>query len=402
MTAPNGPQVYLAEAPPPLEPHGLTALRRDDLSVVHFAAPVHDTKIAHAAMSLLWALGKREGVTGVHGNPSENVPLVPIWLSAYRTHTVIISAAQHWNARLTQEMVRLLMSAGTTVVLVADHGRLDHIEDTAAGFLPTTVPFDDLQTLFPPPVASQRTNAIGYDWLDTPLPEADWPTFRSECRRLLPQSAFAELNDHYLRALHTTRARLDDQLEAVTDDTTRTLLIDLLADTDHSIQATAVLRAVQAAYFAVGWNLRVDVHEAVSLIAQSRAIAFTARDWRSLRAYREPGRAAACVLYGAELPVSAIEALTLADMDSALTTGTIHGFALCEEALAVLRAAHLERSLDGADATDLFIVCSRVATMLTNAAKDLGILVASTANRRSEHTANFWQWRLGFTMQRMN
>jgi hypothetical protein len=322
---------------------------------------------------------------------------VPIWLTAHRTQAVIVSAAQLWRPRLCQEVLRLTLAAGCSVVLVADHDRLTTLAETARGFQPSQVHVKDLHHMFPPS-ASSAADGDTQNWTDTAVPDVDWPIFRAESRRILPPDAFASIDRHYLRALRMTSEALREEPDR-TEGATRSLLVRLLAETSHHAEATAALRAAQAAHFRAGYNLRIDVAEALAQVAKSRSIEFTPRDWRALRAYREPGRAAACVLYGAQMPVDQIQAATLANADEALRAGRLNGTAIPEDGLAILRAARLERTLEGARSEDRFIVCSPVANMLTNAAKDLGLVVASTANRRSQHTAGFWQYRLGFIVK---
>lgn len=55
--------------------------------------------------------------------------------------------------------------------------------------------------------------------------------------------------------------------------------------------------------------------------------------------------------------------------------------------------------LDHAQDDDPFIVHSRVASILTAAAKDLGIIVASASQRKSRHTTRIWNYRIGFHLQ---
>lgn len=59
----------------------------------------------------------------------------------------------------------------------------------------------------------------------------------------------------------------------------------------------------------------------------------------------------------------------------------------------------MERTLDHAQDDDRFIVHSRVSSILTAAAKDLGIIVASASQRKSQHTARYWNYRVGFHLQ---
>lgn len=392
------PTVYVTEAPSVTEPLGLSTYARIDLAVVIARAKPGDTSLWACIESVLTGLGKGDHVTAGTGHRSDVMPQLPLWLTAHRTRLVVIANAQAWTPALIEDTTRYLYAGGASVLYVADHGRGDDVADALIGYAPTRVPFADIGTLMPAEPDTDPVTVSAVDWNTVAVPESEWPTFRYDARRLLEPDVFAAIDAHYVRALDACRAALTTITEPG-EDSTRALLVRLIDDTTKKAEAIAVFRAAQAAYFEAGYNLRVDVHEALTLLAKSKAVAFTPDDWRSLRAYRVPARAAACVLYGAQLPATDIANFTLADADKAIAAEAANGIALPADAVAMLRAARMERSLDDAADGDPLISHSNVASILTAAAKDLGIIVASASQRHSKHTARIWNYRVGFHLQ---
>lgn len=387
--------------PTPSDPPGvLNALHRDDLSVVHLHARVSDTKLAHAAMSMLWALGKREEVTGTHGHHSENVPLATVWLTAHRTRVLIISHPQRWHPKLLLQTLRLAIAAGTNTVLAPTPDNQAATLDAAAGLTPTPLPLEQLTADLTLDATPTTTTHDTHDWSTTPVPEVDWPTYRHECRNVLPDGPFHEADRVYRHALTTARNALATDPER-DEDNTRHLLVTLLEPTNHSALATTALRAAQAAHFQAGYNLRIDPNEAIAQLSASRSATLSDQDWSAIRAYREPTRAATCALYGLGYSVEQIEAFTLGEADHLIQTNTHNNKPLHPEAAAILRAARLERSLEHATPNEPLLDRNTPAAILNHAAKDLGLIVPTLTNRRSLHTLNQWRYRLGFSIKKI-
>lgn len=389
--------IHVAEAPARRHPGDLHTHHRDDLAVVYVHADVSNRRLADCAMTVLAALGKREDVTGMRDHPSDNVHLTPIWLTAHGTQTVIIGSAQVWKPRLLAETMRLLTAAAVRVIVVVEHGRLAKVEEAISGFAPESIPWARIPSLLPaspPPTDNPGPSALATQ----SVPPSDWTTFRYDARRLLEPDAFAELDRRYLAALATARKAVVHG-SAADDEGTRQLLVHLVAESANTQEVTAALRATQAAYFEAGTNLRIDVHQVLAHLSQSRTATFTASDWRQLRAYREPHRAAICTLYGHGLPAADIERFTVADAKQALDSGRIRDHHIGGDASTYLRANLTLRRIQGAADDDPFIECKSVGQALTAASRDLGLLVANRPNHRSQHTANFWQYRLGFLRQ---
>lgn len=390
--------VYLVEAAEGSHPGDLHHHHRDDLSVVYVHASVAAKTLAQAAMTILSALGKREDVTGLHDHASDNVYLTPIWLIAHRTEVIIIGSAQVWPSRLTTDLLRLLSAGPSTVVLAVDHGRAPEVRNTASGFTPAHVEWDDLNNLLP--AQSPKTSAVATTsaLAGTAVPESNWTTFRADARAMLTPAAFAELDKRYLAALDTTREAL--VAGAVHDnDTTRAHLIELIRSSANSQEVTAALRAAQAAHFEHGVNLRISVRRALVELAHSRQAAYSPSDWRIIRAYREPHRTAICALYGHGLPVNAIERFTMLDAAKSLRDRAVEGDPLTPDGSAYLRAQYLNRTLEGASPQDPFIISRAIGGALAAACNDLGLLVANQPKQRSQHTMNLWKFRLGFLRQ---
>ncbi len=126
-----------------------------------------------------------------------------------------------------------------------------------------------------------------------------------------------------------------------------------------------VLLATQAGLFRRGWLLGADLSKVITrLTSEDRGVPPTDAQWRSLRAYPSPTRAAACTLSALGYGTQEIRSLSLGEASE--------GSALLRKApplaLPYLRAQRIDRYSAGALAGDPLIDASRAA--VSNAIKD--------------------------------
>ena len=397
------PTVFVADTPAGAHPNDLHTLQRDDLQVLYVTAKIESTTLADVAISVLKAMGKRQDVAGMREQPVHNVTVTPCWLAAHRTKLMIIGSAQVWDDRLLRDTLRLLTTSTATVLLVADPGLGNSVSRSAQGFAAQHIDWSDIHRLVPPiePNASDTSHDAASD-ADGPstrvqLPVSDWPTFRHDCRGLLPPETFEELDQVYQRTFTATRTLLKANPHP-TKETTRRHLIDLLDTSANMSEATVALRASQAAHFEAGHSLRINVERVVTRLAHTRQLRFTTADWKAIRAYREPRRAAICTLYGHNLTIGQIEQFTVRDAHQALNDNQINGQTLTTHGRAYLQATILHRAIYGASPNEPFITGNKTASTITRAAKEIGILISTRPNQHSIHTTNLWKAEFGFQL----
>ena len=393
--------VFVTDTPPGARPTDLYALRRDDLQVLYVTASVESSTLADVAITVLKALGKRQDVSGMREQPVHNVTVTPCWLAAYRTKLIIIGSAQVWDDGLLRDTLRLLTTSTATVLLVPDPGLGSPVWRSAEGFAAQDIDWSDIHRLVPHrhPHHDQpeHTSKPKPELNNVALPVCDWPTFRHDCRELLPPETFEQLDKVYRRSFTATRSHLTANPHP-TKETTRKHLIGLLDTSANMTEATTALRASQAAHFEAGHSLRINVERLVTTLAHNRQLRFTPADWKAIRAYREPRRAAICTLYGHNLTIEQIEQITIKETHEALTSNHINNQPLTPDGRAYLHATILHRAIYGASPTESLITGATTARTITKAAKEIGLLISTRPNQHSIHTTHLWKAQFGFQL----
>lgn len=361
----------VTQAPEGSHPHLLARFADQDLRTAFFVA--RPGPYGKVDADLLGGLGVREDIAG-RGNKHEgDAANAVLWLTAHRTSTVICSSPQVLSDDSLHRLARHVAAAGSRLLLACDHG---HAAATAGRLGdPPVVPWEQALAALPPPepdapyVAS--TDPIEWD-SRVGVPRSDWTVFRDDCRRLLPAERFEHVDRLYRETARRVLARpVEPTVDQVVDDLTADL--DACGSLDDAV---TVLRATQAGLFKRGWILGADLEKTVTrLCSPERSLPLSDSEWRLLRGYASPLRAAVCALNAAGVPNNDMIAVTVQDTsdDGPLMQS------LPAPALPYLRAQRLARLADGAaqDSALVPIGTAAVSGVLRNARRDLGLRFAN-------------------------
>jgi hypothetical protein len=395
VTAP----ILIAEAPPGTPATRVPARTTHDLSVIALVAPPSGRAHAELPLDLLAELGKRDDVAGRNRHVQEATVVAAVWLAAHQTRWVVVTSPHVLSGPHLQLLATITLPTPSTLVLACDHGTAGDVHDRTADYGAAPTPWAGLAGLLPAPQtpAPGRAATPAGTWVDREctLPTSDWPTFRSDCRRLLNLDTFTTVDTVYTAAYRTARRwlRANEPTEQDTAD-----LVGKVIGTGGTVNdAVVALRACQAAHMEAGWMLRVDLQQAVNAVGQRPSV-LTGDDWRSLRAYVSPHRAAAVALHQHGLTVAAMQRLTLdqVDGDGSRAAGT----AIDERARVYLRAQTLHRLAEGTPLTGTLFAEEprRSVNAIRDARDDLGLRLGTGRISASEHLADRWQRRLGLKL----
>lgn len=203
MTAP----VLVAEAPWGTPATRIPARTRQDLSVVALVAPLGARAGNDLPLDVLAELGKRNDVAGRRGHAQDHAALATIWLRAHGTDWAVVTSPHSMPVPALQLAATITLPAATRLLLACDHGTAAQTLDSLADWGAVRVAWDDVTSLLPQPGAPAPDAAPEPDWTtwDLTLPREDWPTFRSECRRLLAPETFAAVDAVYQQAYRAAR-----------------------------------------------------------------------------------------------------------------------------------------------------------------------------------------------------
>lgn len=409
MTAPT---VLVTELPTGHTPGTLTPAHDPTLRVVHLLARPAMTKAASLAHDVLVGMGKSSDVTGgSHRDGRDISTRVAPWLLAHRTQWIVVFGAQDIRANLLPiGLLDAALAGGARVLLVAEPRQRAVVLDAVAGY-GTTAPVDYREwaaqhdvVLGPAAPEQPEAAAGGFAWDTVELPQVGWPWFRARCRDQLPPEQFAEVDALYRHTLQTVRAQFQDYPRWV--DQPRRLdprpVVDilgpLLRDRYTRAEGALVLKAAQAALFSRGYLLRADVDTLLNLLVDGdRPTPLTDRQWRSLRAYQQAWRSAACAFAASGWSVKETTAVTMHDIESARTalltspSGDKH---VDPRGWEYLMAQYYERLGEGAESDEPLFTAT--ASMISRAVRDtrsdlglrLGGYVPIKADRTPEQN---WQ-----------
>ena len=172
-------------------------------------------------------------------------------------------------------------------------------------------------------------------------------------------------------------------------------------------------RAWQTALFQAGWFLQADLPRLVSTAqATPRRAQRTPRLWQRLRVYRQPHRAAACVLAGLGLDLAEIAALRIADVHGdggavRINTRWVRsetGTAVYLRAMLTLRQLHCVEPHEPLLAhPDGDLLRDRtVADVISAARAETGVTVTSRLVARKRVVGDRWYTRWGVSVQRLD
>lgn len=168
------------------------------------------------------------------------------------------------------------------------------------------------------------------------------------------------------------------------------------------------VRAFQAAGFVHYWFVQVDLDTLLSSGAdQLSALITNPETWRALRAYRQPYRAAVCVLAAAGLDLATIRTLP-ADVVSADFTRVTVGektYRVPSGGEVFLRVQAIWRTLSSTSErfistdTDAEFNPRGLPRILDAVARELGLIFSPGVLNRETNTAKQWRARHGLSVQ---
>lgn len=396
MTAP----VLVAEAPRGTPATRVPARTTQDLGVVALVAPPGSRAHLELPLDILAELGKQDDVAGRSSHTQDAAALVPLWLLAHRTEWVVVTSPNVLAVPALQLLPTLTLPAGTRLLLACDAGTSTQVLAGLGDYGARRTEWARLDSLVPPPdppAPQQTPDPTGPLWTerDLTLPRSDWPTFRTDCRRLLRQDVFAAVDATYVRAFCATRQWLRENQP--TEQATAALVGGVVGAEGSLDTAVVALRACQAAHMEAGWLLRVDLEQAINAISQRPGHLGDA-EWQSLRAYRDPHRSAAVTLHQHGLAVASMHRLAVGDVHPA--GHTVDQTVIDPRGHAYLRAQLLHRRADGAGDHDLLFVAEprRTVNAIRNARDELALRLGTGRVSADEHLADRWQRRLGLKL----
>jgi len=322
-----------------------------------------------------------------------------VWLAAHHTRWVVVTSPHVLSGPHLQLLLTITLPTPATLLLACDHGTADDVIDKTADYGANRTPWTGLSGLLPALSAvapEQATESVGkLVNREITMPPSDWPTFRSDCRRLLHPDTFKTVDAAYSTAYRAARRWL--RANEPTEQDTTDLVGTIIGPGGSVNDAVVALRACQAAHMEAGWMLRVDLEQAVNAISQRPSV-LDNDDWRSLRACASPHRAAAVTLHQHGLTVAVMQHLTLDQIhdDGSQAAET----AIDERARVYIRAQVLERRADGTtnDGTLFVDESRRSVNAIRDARTDLGLRLGAGRVSASEHLADRWQRRLGLKL----
>lgn len=414
----------------------LAGLNRPEDGVLSLRARPTTRRNGWMSKDLLAAMGKRFDVSGKLRNDQEYTALVPVWLAAHDISDVVISGVETLLLDHLHHLALLAHGSGVRLWLVADHVASAALHELAAAwpmFGMSRRDFDAHWSALPEqPETAEGLAGLGQDW-PAEVPYVDFPVFLSEARsRLAPDEAEAVASG-FLKAFEETHRILEAGDDEVLDeDTVADMLRTLLRDCTTRPEMVTCVRAFQTAAFVDRWLVLVDLDTFLSSGSDHlAALAANPETWRSLRAYTQPYRAAACALVAAGADLDSLESLRLADLlDNRLGTdlaldrlpapgdadaacssngGSADGLDLPRGSEVFVRALVLQRLAGGATADDnVFYDGSdqvgprTLGRALDAAATELGLVFSTGPVRRKTETPKQWRQRHGVSVQHID
>jgi hypothetical protein len=381
----------------------LGAANNPNAGVVVAAVPPDMRRGFELGWELLGALGKRDDVAGPGRNHDKNWDLVTAWMLAHPVSNLVLLDAQWLNPELVGDVAALAAVCDLTVWFVA-HIPID--DKYAASIDVWPVRTGDPKAL----AAALRTPAPQHCATSgfPTVPLDNWATWLAEVRQRLDGEAAAMVEQRY-RSAFRSASRFLESTAAVEEATVLGHLRAELAACTTAHEMITVIRAVQAAAFAVGWLVHADLPRLLATAEHAaRAAVNNPANFTSLIAYREPYRAVACALAALDLSTDQMRAITIADAAVDGATVSVDGAtrAMPAGTALYLRAQLALRDLEGGRATDALIGGSdgafrdrHLVNAVRSAIGDLGVPFISQTLSRTPVDSNRWANRWGLAVQ---
>jgi len=403
--------VAVAECPPGRPPARWVARDPDRRVVV--VVPDGGAGGAHIGSEVLAAVGVRPDLKGnAEQHRHRNPGLAATWLAAHRTRFLVIASPAGLPGESLETFWQIARAGGATLVLAGDHGT----SGTVVGGLPASVPTvrwttEEAVTALQAHRVAGAEEEPSADPLAAvrpgDLPPVDFTSWRAECRRALPRTAFDALDTAYVDARAAAHRRAQDG--EVTPADVDALVLRLSAGRPGLAAGVAVVRGVQAGMFREGWFVQADHDRLVAGLSRQDRQPLTVREWRSLGGWRIPAHAAAVTLHVSDVTLGDMAALTVADAAEADTAPhgepfTVAGHAVDPRGRPWVAGLRTWRIREGTAADDALFPAPTVAglaRLLREARGQLGLPVAepkvASETRRGARAVT----ALGLTVRRL-
>lgn len=229
-----------------------------------------------------------------------------------------------------------------------------------------------------------------------PVPATDFLTFRADAQRSLTPCEFAEVDRLYRSAFTDSRAGLGRTEESVARH-----IHGALSSAGDANGRTVVLRAIQAAAFAAGMLIEVDVGAVFRAVASSRLLRLDNEDWQKVASATQPRYSAIATLAVTGLTAQECHDLSgsdVADDGSAVSVGG-RLREVPEPGRRCLVAQHIVRRLFGYQPTDPYLAdgsrqaVRAIAKVLNMMTEQLGVPLRMRYSR--DKSSRRWQYRWG-------
>ncbi|MCF6735238.1 hypothetical protein [Blastococcus sp. KM273129] len=393
--------VRITEAPTGTIPHRVLADRiHPDRHAVLVQFSPHEKRPGGVALDLLQAMGKDFRVVGANSVRNDEHRLyAPMWATAHGITTVAVLDAQQTHPRVVGWLLDLLPTATTTVLVCEPgHAAVATQRFRDAGIDPTPLDWDTwLDQHKEPPVNLTPRGALDEGYSLDHLPKCDFLTFRYACRELNSTHRFQTIDSDYVRVYRAAQTVTPDESAVISH------LDAMTAAATSTASMLVAIRATQSAFFARGHLLRAHPDRLLGVLSCTKAPRPTEDDWRALRAYIRPERAATTTLYLLGVTANALNGTTVDTVRKALSSGRIAGRTIPEGARPLLAAQLVRRGYERAAAVDSYLNLKgerRHLEILIAARRDLGLPIDGR-NLRNDDTSNPTRilHRLGFEVR---
>lgn len=361
--------ITIIEAPAGQSPAVLAHQHRFiDGSLTAAVRPTDHTS-GNTALTLLEGLGKdltRGG--GRAARQAEFRTWLPAWLHAHSIRDVILTGPQNLDSRNLTWTLRMLQDVDR--VVLACHYRTSHELRVLARkqghdlFVSTWDDWwdPDVAATGPPPTPTGALVST------EDLPRSDFLTFRHNFHKTLSPDQAASLDATYVTAFKAT-GPVTPTPGAVAEH-----LQAQFGGASTSADLIAVVRATQAALFARGHLLTVDLDRLFRILGSTHP-AISDEHWHAANWLLDPQSAAIAALFLLDLPMSTFADLTVDDVTTALRDGSLAGRHIPHLARPLLLAHLYQR---GGQATQPYLTRVDYHPVLARARKHLGLPIAQT------------------------
>lgn len=355
---------------------------------------------------ILAALGKRDDVSGAGRHADIDWDVLTAWLLAYPIRHLILVDTQWLPTPLYRQVAELAAVTDLECWLVAQEPVADRYVELVAEWPHVTATVGDLLATVSRPVPAAQPGAASFPQ----VPEVNFTTFLADCHRLLHPDEAAVVNARFCEVAHRADAWLAEA-ELTELDVVEHLRkeVNLCSTVDEMLVA---VRAVQARAFEHDWLIQVELSQLLATADTAPNAAIRSPEtWRRLAVYREPYRGAACALAAAELSITEMQTLSLADINANGSSVTIERdgpttIHIPSGAEVYLRAQRVLRQIEGADTSDRLFANEDgpmrdryIVYALRAPITEVGVAVISGAVQRQRVDSKRWANRWGVSVQ---